>query len=142
MKQTVYEIIQKINFIETDIEIHKQILISIPTGQDKEMEEVIEKIASLTEKVKKLKSSIKDIDPEEHNKIMQFEKASKEFKKIVKGKKLKNVTTLDNDDDCKIRLKDGQEIQCLVKAQEESGRWIVMTINGETHKYSIEEVEK
>jgi len=141
MKHTVHGIIQKINFIETDIELHKQILVSIPTGQDDEMKQVIEKIAQLTTKAKKLKDSIKDIDPEEHNKIMKLEKAAEKFKNLSKDKKFTKVSTLDQDGKCTIKLKDGSIIECLVTAQDEAGDWTILTIDGETCCYSPDEIE-
>lgn len=140
MKHAVQGIIGKINYIETDMELQKQILMSIPRGQEDQIGEVLEKIADLKLRVEELMADLKKIDPEEHQRIVRLEKNTEEFKKIAKGKKFKTVTTLDQGGDCEIRLKDGSVLACLVTALDEEGQWTIMTLEGETRTYLADEV--
>lgn len=45
MSQHVQELLKRINYIEADMEIQRQILCSIPTADTKEMEKTIKTIA-------------------------------------------------------------------------------------------------
>ncbi len=45
MSSEVKGLLQKINFIETDMDLHKQILVSIPSDNKIEMQTIIAKMA-------------------------------------------------------------------------------------------------
>ena len=139
MKGNVEAIIQKITFIETDIELQKQILASIPEGREDEVRTVLEKIVGLKEKVKTLKASIKEIDPAEYERIATLEKAADKFKEISKGKTFTRVITLDHNRECTLRLADDTDLECLVMAEDEKGNWTVLTMAGETREYAAGE---
>ncbi len=132
MKEKVKSILQKINFIETDMEFQKQILFTIPKENEEEMTEVVQKISELKEKIDLLKESINEIDPEEYQKIIQIEKSAADFKKATMDRKLVDVKTLNNDGECSLTLKDGKVHECLVTAKDESGDWVILTIDGKT----------
>lgn len=135
MSSEVKGLLQKINFIETDMELHKQILTSIPSKDSDQMEEVVKKIAAQKNQINDLRKQIQQIDPEEYNKIIAIEKATRDFQQIASNKKLVLVNTLNETGECFITLNDDTRIDCLVAAKEENGNWIVMTVDGETKEY-------
>ncbi len=132
-------ILQKIGFIETDIELQKQIAASIPEGNEDEVREVLEKIVRMKEEVETLKASIEKVDPEAHARIMTLEKATEKFKEIARDKKFAEVITLDHSKECSVRLKDDTVVDCLVAARDEAGDWTVLTLDGETREYRADE---
>ena len=107
MTSKIKGLLQQINFIESDMEMQKQILFSIPSDQKDEMEKVITKIASLKEQVKELRLKIKELDPDEHNRIMAIEAASEKFRQIAATKKFVEVDTLNESGECFITVKEG-----------------------------------
>ena len=130
-------ILQKISFLEKDIELHKQILVSIPEGREEEMEKVIRTIAELKGKVEELKASIAEVDPEMFDQVRKLEKATAEFSRLAAEKQFETVVTLDHSHECFLDLTDGSRLECLVKARERSGDWLVLTLGGE-----VRQVEK
>ena len=73
MSSRTKEILQKINFIEADMELHKQILVSIPSDNKAQMEEIIEKISDLKKQINDLRQEIKKTDKDEYDKIIAIE---------------------------------------------------------------------
>jgi hypothetical protein len=134
-------ILQKINFIETDMELHKQILSSIPSENKDEIEKVIQTISNQKKQINDLKLKIKEVDPDEYHRIIAIEAAAEQFKKISLDKKFISVNTLNESGECFLRLKDGTRMECLVIAQEENGNWTVMTLEGETRELNKSDVQ-
>ena len=140
MSEKVEQILQKIHFIERDIELHKNILMSLAEDQHDEMERVVREIARMKERVADLKGSIAEIAPEVHAQVMLLEEGTKKFQELARGKKFQQVYTLDQLGECVINLIDGSQIECLVKALDERGGWAGLTVNGEVVEYGCEEV--
>lgn len=135
MSAEVKTLLQKINFIEADMELHKQILHSIPSDNKAEMQDIIQKIADQKIEINDLKLKIKQIDKVEYDKIVSIEQAAETFKQISKDKKFVHVETLNESGECFITLNNGTKIECLVAAKEENGNWTILTIDGETKEY-------
>ena len=135
MSSRTKEILQKINFIEADMELHKQILFSIPSDNKAQMEEIIEKISDLKKQINDLRQEIKKTDKDEYDKIIAIERAAETFRQISKDKKYAHVNTLNETGECFITFNDGTRLDCLVAAKEENGNWTVLTLEGETKEY-------
>lgn len=135
MSIKVKGLLQKINFIETDMDLHKQILVSIPSENKAEIETVIKKIADQKKQINALRLEIKKTDEDEYNKIITIEKAAETFRKISRDKKFVQVNTLNESGVCYITFNDGTRLDCLVAAEEENGNWTVLTLAGETKEY-------
>ena len=135
MSAKVKGLLQKINFIEADMELHKQILFSIPSDNKAEMEKVVDTIAKLRKQISDLRGQIKEIDEDEYNKIIAIEQAADQFREISRDKKFVQVNTLNEDRKCFVTFNDGTRLDCLVAAKEENGNWTVLTIEGETKEY-------
>ena len=135
MSYNTKEILQKINLIETDMNLQKEILFSIPSNNKDEMHEVMTKIKKLKDQISDLRITLKEIDPEEHERITTYEKAVEKFKQIASTKKFSTVITLNDTGECNLSLKDGSEYECLVKAVDEDGIWTVLTMQGETLEF-------
>jgi hypothetical protein len=140
MSKTVDQILQKISFLEKDMELHKSILASIPEGKEDEMREVIGTMAELKKKIEMEKESIKDVDPEMYKQIQKMEVASARFREIAAEKEFQTVVTLDQSRECYIDLRDGDRLECLVKAQDKDGGWTILTIDGETMELAADKV--
>ena len=135
MSITVKGLLQKINFVEADMELHKQIMFSIPPDNKAEIEKAVTTIAALKQQISELRDQIKEIDEEEYNKIIAIEQAAERFRKISESKKFVQVNTLNEERQCFITFNDGTRQDCLVAAKEENGNWTVLTIDGETKEY-------
>jgi phage gp45-like len=135
MSAEVKTLLQKINFIESDMELHKQILLSIPSKNKKKMEKVINTIADQKKQINELRLKIKKIDRTEYDKIIAIEQAAETFKQISKNKNFISVSTLNESGECYITLNNGNRINCLVVAKEENGNFTILTIDGETKEY-------
>jgi len=135
MSDTVKGLLQKINFIEADMDLHRQILVSIPTDNKAEIEKIIKKIAGLKDQINDLRLEIKKADEGEYNKIIAIEKAAQAFRKISVDKKYVLVNTLNETGECFITFNDGTRLDCLVAAKEGNGNWTVLTLDGETKEY-------
>lgn len=140
MSEKVNQILQKIHFIERDIELHKNILMSIPKDQETEMERVIGEIVRMKDRVAELKGSIAEIAPEVHAQVLRLEEGAQKFQDLAKEKKFQQVYTLDQLGECVINLVDGSQIECLVKALDGCGGWAGLTHDGEVVEYGPEEV--
>ena len=135
MSDTIKALLQKINFIETDMDLHKQILVSIPSSDKAEIERVIKTIADQKKQINDLRMQMKEADEGEYNKLIAIEKATDAFRQIAENKKFILVNTLNETGECTITLTDGSQVDCLVAAKEESGNWTVMTLDGEIKEY-------
>jgi hypothetical protein len=142
MNQKIHDILRKINYIEADIEIQKQILFSLPADEKNELERIIKKIAVKKDEIVALRNVIHELSPEEHNRIVVFENAVALFKKIADGKKFKTITTLHGKEECCLSLKRGETIHCLVKACDEGGEWTIITMTGELQHFTNDEVDQ
>ncbi len=141
MKLKVQGLMQKINYTEQDMELQKQILVTIPSKEEEDIKEVIQNIADLKDKINALKLEIKEIDPDEYNRMMAMEKASDRFKEIAKDKKFEFVKTFGNDGDLAIEMADDKIKNCLVVAKEENGNWVVLTMEGEVLELPKESIK-
>lgn len=130
-QEQVHDILRKISYIEADIEIQKQILYSIPSDQQQEMEKTIALIAKRKQEIDVLRQQIKAVDPEEYERIMVLEKAAEQFRKLAQEKTFEEVVSRQPGTDCAITLTQGEVIECIVKARENTGDWTVITLEGE-----------
>ncbi|OGR38511.1 MAG: hypothetical protein A3J80_01980 [Desulfobacula sp. RIFOXYB2_FULL_45_6] len=131
----IKSLLQRINFIEADMDIQKQILVSIPSNNKKDIESTIRKIADQKEQIHRLRLEIKTTDEAEYNRIMAIEQGAETFRRISQDKKFVFVNTLNESGACFIVLNDGTRMDCLVTAKEENGNWTVLTLDGETKEY-------
>lgn len=134
------DILRKINYIEADIEIQKQILFSIPSDQKTEMEKTIEIIAAKKKEIASLREQIQQIDPAEAERILVFEKAVAEFKKLAATTKFQSIVSRNVSEECSLLLKDGTELECLIKACDEDGNWTVISLVGKIEQFSKADV--
>lgn len=135
MSSEIKGLLQKINFIETDMDLHKQILLSIPSAETKQIETIVSRIADQKQQIIQLRQQIKDTDEAEYNRIIAIEKAADRFRQIAKDKSFVQVNTLNESGVCFVTLIDGTHLDCLVAAKEENGNWTVLTVEGETKEY-------
>ncbi|MCF6249592.1 MAG: hypothetical protein L3J69_19880 [Desulfobacula sp.] len=135
MSDNAKTLLQQINFIEADMDLHKQILLSMPSENKADIEVVIKKIADQKKQINDLRLQIKEIDVDEYNNIIAIERAAETFRQIAKTKKFVLVNTLNETGECYITLTDGSRLDCLVAAKEENGNWTIMTVDGETKEY-------
>lgn len=140
MDRKVHDLLKKINYIEADIEIQKQILFSIPSKETDEMERILGIIASQKEEINTLRGQIHELSPETHEKITMLEQAISAFKKIASEKQFATVEVAQADQDCLLTLKDNSRIQCLVKACDHQGKWTVITLDGEIKQFAKDQV--
>ena len=135
MSSEIKGLLQKINFIEADMELHKQILVTLPSDDKNEIKTIISKIADQKQEIDALRQQIKRIDEDEYNRIIAIENAAQAFRQIAKDKKFVQVNTLNESGTCFVTFNDGTRLDCLVKAKEENGNWMVLTLEGETKEY-------
>ncbi len=135
MSNTTQDLLKKINYIEADIEIQKQILYSIPSENRPEIEKTIKIIASHKEDIDLLRQEIKEIDPEEFERITVFEKAITDFKEIASKRQFQHISSKNVDEECSLALTDNNKIECLIKACDENGDWTIITMDGEILHY-------
>ncbi len=137
---SVQQLLKKINYIEAEVEIQKQILFSIPSDNKEEIEGIVTKIAKAKEEIDGLRAEINTLYPTEYQKMLKIEQAATEFKKLAMDKKFKSVENMTTDQSCSIRLVGGKEIPCLVKACDEDGNWTIITTEGDIQTFSNEEI--
>lgn len=140
MSHTTEDILKKINYIEADMEIQKQILHSIPQKETAEIEKTLRIIADKKAQVEILRDQIKAGDPEAFERITKFEDASARFRELAAQKNFKQIVALGQSNECVVSLKSGERIECLVKAEDASGDWTILTFDGEIRHYSKERV--
>jgi hypothetical protein len=135
MHPSVENILQKISLIEMDMELHKQILFSIPSDQKDEMEKVMQTIALQKQQVQDLRQKIKRVDQSAYDQILAIEKGTEDFKAMAAGKQFSRVDTPDDTGACSITLHDGTNLDCLVAAREENGNWMILTREGNIRQF-------
>ena len=140
MSQDTQNILKKINYIEADIEIHKQILFSIPSDNRQEIESTLQIIAGKKEEITQLREEIQRIDPEWFKQIMVFETAINDFKKIAAEKKFQSIISKNIGEQCTLSLASMTEVECLIKACDENGNWTIITPEGEIRYFKKNEV--
>jgi hypothetical protein len=140
MSARLHAVYQKIHLVERDLELHRQILATIPSGNRGEIEETIGKIAALKRQLTELKESIASIDPDEYQRLQKLEGETARFKELAGQQPLKEVYTLDQCRVCALRLADGSEVDCLVAARREDDGWLVLTLAGECREFVATEV--
>jgi hypothetical protein len=136
MHPSVDNLLMKISYIETDMELHKQILVTIPSNQKADMEQVMQTIASQKQEIQDLRREIKRLDPTAYDRIIAIEKGTETFKNMAQYKRFDRVDTPDESGTCKITLIDGTDVDCLVAAREENGDWMVLTREGEIKQFA------
>ncbi len=136
MQISVQSILKKITYIETEIEIQKQILYSIPNDQRKDIEEVLKTIKQAKEDIQRLRNQIAEISPQEHQKLLAIEKAVALFKEIASEKQFTRIESMSSHPDCSLTLKNGEKLSCLVRACDPEGNWTIITDNGEIRHFS------
>jgi hypothetical protein len=142
MSQDTHNILKKINYIEADIEIHKQILFSIPSDNRQEIENTLQTIAGKKEKITQLRDEIQRIDPEWFKQITVFEKAINDFKKIAVEKNFLSIVSKNIGEQCTLSLANMAEVECLIKACDENENWTIITPEGEIHYFEKNEVSE
>jgi len=140
MSARLHAIYQKIHFLERDIELHKQILVTIPSANRDGIEETIGKIAEMKRQLTELKESIATVDPEEYQRLQKLDVETARFKKLAAEQPLQEVYTLDQCRVCALRLTDGSELDCLVAARRQDGGWLVLSLAGECRELAATEV--
>lgn len=135
MSATVEDLIKKINYIETDMELHKQILSAIPSDDKAEMEKVITMIAGQKRQIQELREQIKAVDESAYKRILAIERGTMEFRALARTRKFSQVKTPDESGACFVTLADGSRLDCLVAAREEGGNWTLMTLEGEIKEF-------
>ncbi len=133
-------LLKKINYIEADVEIQKQILFSIPSAQKTAMEKTISLIAARKKEIEILRQELQKLDPAEYERILKFEKAVAEFKKIAETNPFQSIVNRNVHEECALALQNGDRIECLIKAYDKSGNWTVITLEGEVKQFNIAEV--
>ena len=139
---TTQDLLRKINYIEVDLEIQKQILFSIPSNQTDEMEKTIALIAEKTKEINSLKEEIKTIDPDEYERIIIFEKAINTFRELASKTKFESIVSREMGGDCALDLKDSANIECLIKACDAIGNWTIITLDGQIKQYTKDQVNE
>lgn len=136
----IQQILKKINYLEAEIEIQKQILYSIPSAQKGEIERTLQVIAARKGDIEGLRRQINDLDPAEFARIVAFEQASARFMAIGAENPFTDLYHRQADQECSLRLADGTVVDCLVKARDAEGRWTALTIDGEVLQFSRDQV--
>ncbi len=135
-------LLKKINYIEVDVEIQKQILFSIPSNQQKEMETTLSLIATKKKEIEALRQELQKHDPEEFAQIVRFENAVAEFRKIAQKKPFQSIINRNVNEECFLSLHNGAKVDCLIKACDHEGNWTIITINGEIKQFPAAAVDE
>lgn len=135
MGNQVKALLQKINFIEADMELHRQILVSIPSDRGEEIQQTMVAIAAMKGQIHDLRQEIKARDEIEYNRMIAIEKAARKFQALARDKTFVRVHTLNETGECFVTLNDGTRMDCLVAAREENGNWTLLTLEGETKEF-------
>jgi hypothetical protein len=137
---TTHDLLKKINYIEADIEIQKQILFSLPRTQHAEIEKTVKLIADQKAEIESLRQQIKAINPEEYEQILVFEKAVTKFKKLAATLHFQTIINKNPQEPCVLSLKSGESIECLIKACDALGDWTIINMQGEIHQFQAQSV--
>ncbi len=139
-KPTTQDLLKKINYIEADIEIQKQILFSIPSTEKAAMEKTLTIIAAKKKEIGLLRQEIQSVDPEEFQRIIVFEEALTKFKKIATEIQFETIINRNVNEECVLKLKNAPPIQCLIKAFNQNHGWTVITLEGEIKQFLQQDV--
>lgn len=139
-KTSVQNLLKRINYIETDLDIHRQILLAIPTANVAEMEKTIQLIAEKQAEIKQLREQIKELDPEEYARIIVFEEATAQFRKLAQEKNFVAIGARSNEHECTLALTNGTTVDCLIKACDADGVWTIIDPAGALLTYQKEQV--
>ncbi len=142
MKATVEDLLKKINYIEADVEIHKQILFSIPSADTTAMEETIRLIANKKAEIEELRRQINVLNPEEYGRILRFEEVLGEFKTLATTRKFTTIIGKNVNEPCALQLKGDAPIECLVKACDDAGSWTIITLDGQLRHFTADMVNE
>ncbi|MDZ7667386.1 MAG: hypothetical protein U5K27_19005 [Desulfotignum sp.] len=135
MHPHVENLLKKISYIETDMELHKQILVTIPSDRKDDLEQVMQTIAVKKQEIKDLRREIKRLDQGAYDRIVAIEKGTEQFKSMAQDRRFDRVDTPDESGACTITLIDGTDVDCLVAAREENGDWMILTREGEIKQF-------
>ncbi len=135
-------LLKKINYIEADVEIQKQILFSIPSNQQVEMEKIIALIAAKKKEIEVLRQELKEKDPAEYDRIITFENALIKFKKIAVESPFQSIVNRNVHEQCTLLLQGGDQVECLIKACDNDGNWTIITIDGEVRQFPQQKLPK
>jgi hypothetical protein len=133
-------LLKKINYIEADLDIQKQILFSIPSAEKAEIEKAIGLIAARKKEIEALRQELRQLDPVEYERILTFEVAVDTFKKIAAESPFQSIINRNINEECTLALKNDKNLQCLIKACDENNNWTVITLNGEIKQFPAAEV--
>lgn len=133
-------LLKKINYIEADVEIHKQILFSIPSAQKAEMEKTITLIAVKKEEIEVLRQELQKLDPAEYDRIVIFENAVSKFRKIAAASPFQSIVNRNVNEECALALHNGDKLECLIKACDNDENWTIITIEGEIRQFASADV--
>lgn len=123
-------LLKKINYIEADVEIQKQILFSIPSNRKDEIEATIARIAAQKKEIEILRQELQRNDPQEFARIVLFENAVTEFRKIANETPFQSIDNRNVNEECSLMLQGGDVIECLIKACDHNGSWTIITMEG------------
>ncbi len=133
-------LLKKINYIEADVEIQKQILFSIPSAQKAVMEKTISQIAARKKEIEILRQELQKLDPAEYDRILKFEQAVTIFKKIAESNPFQSIINRNVHEECALALQNGDQVECLIKACDKTGNWTIITLEGEVKQFSATQV--
>lgn len=136
----VQDILKRINYLEAEIELQKQILYSRPSQSKKEIEEALTIIAAKKQDVHDLREQIRELDPDEYERILVFEQAVEEFKKLAAERDFQSITGRNVGEECVLKLNNGKSIECLIKACDIDSNWTIVTMSGEVQDFPSSEV--
>ena len=140
MREKITEVMQRITFLEKDLDLQKHILRALPTGEEEQGREVLRTIADIKGKIDACRLEIKALDPDEYDRMIRFEGAATAFKEAAEGREFVSVVDLNTHVECRIETVDGASIDCLVKARDTSGEWLIMTVDGEVMTLAADQV--
>jgi biotin-(acetyl-CoA carboxylase) ligase len=133
-------LLKKINYIEADLDIQKQILFSIPSAKKKDIEKAIGLIAARKKEIDTLRQELRELDPDEYERILVFEVALDKFKRIAADSPFLSIVNRNINEECALALQNGEQLECLIKACDENGNWTVITLEGEIRQFLPAEV--
>jgi biotin-(acetyl-CoA carboxylase) ligase len=133
-------LLKKINYIEADLDIQRQILFSIPSAEKAEIEKVIGLIAARKKEIDTLRQKLRELDPAEYERILVFEVTVDKFKKIAAASPFQAIVNRNINEECTLALQNGEPLECLIKACDEIGNWTVITLEGEIRQFPAGEV--
>lgn len=134
------DLLKKINYIEVDVEIQKQILFSIPSAETDEIEKTIRLIAERKKEIEVLRDEIKAADPVEYERIMVFETAIADFRELASSTSFESIVSREMGGDCSLKIKNAPPVECLIKANDPEGNWTIITLEGKIQQYAKEQV--